>query len=107
MKGEHLGEFEELILLAVRRLGNEAHSVGIQTVLAGEAHREVTLGAIYSALDRCQRKGFADSWVAESGGARGGRPRRHYSTTEKGEDALRESRRIREGLWRTAAEGAG
>lgn len=106
MKGERLGEFEELILLAVRQLGDEAHSSSIQTVLAEEAGREVTLGAIYSALDRCQRKGMADSWLAEPTAERGGRAKRHYAVTDEGEEALRKSRRVRERLWRAAAEGA-
>lgn len=106
MKGERLGEFEELILLAVRRLGDEAHSSSIQTVLAEKAHREVTLGAIYSALDRCQRKGMVDSWLAEPTAKPGGRAKRHYGVTEEGEDVLRQSRRIRERLWRIAPEGA-
>ena len=104
MKGENLGEFEELILLAVRELGEAAHSSSIQTLLAQKANREVTLGAIYSALDRCQRKGLADSWLSETTGRRGGRPKRHYSTTEEGTEALRESRRIRDRLWHAGAE---
>lgn len=106
MKGERLGEFEELILLAVRGLGEEAHSSSIQTVLAETARREVTLGAIYSALDRCQRKGMADSWLAEPTAEPGGRAKRHYALTEEGEEALRQSRHIRERMWHTAPEGA-
>lgn len=103
IKGQHMGEFEELILLAVRQLGEHAHSSGIQTLLARRANREVTLGAIYSALDRCQRKGLAESWLSESSGARGGRPKRHYRVTPEGEASLLESRRIREGLWQDPA----
>lgn len=102
MKGERLGEFEELVLLCVRRLGDDAHGVGIQSALAESAGREVTLGAIYSALDRSQRKGLADSWLGEPTAVRGGRAKRHYAVTPRGEEALRESRDIREGLWTTA-----
>lgn len=99
MKGERLGEFEELVLLCVRQLGDEAHGVGIQSLLAEFARREVTLGAIYSALDRSHRKGLVDSWLGQPTAVRGGRAKRHYAVTPKGEEALRESREIREGLW--------
>jgi len=99
MKGERLGEFEELVLLCVRRLGDEAHGSGIQELLALSAGREVTLGAIYAALDRAQRKGLADSWLGEPTATRGGRAKRHYSVTPAGESALRESRLIRDRLW--------
>jgi DNA-binding PadR family transcriptional regulator len=99
MKGERLGEFEELVLLCVRQLGDEAHGSGIQALLAEIAGREVTLGAIYAALDRAQRKGLADSWLGEPTATRGGRAKRHYAVTEAGEAALRESRLVRERLW--------
>lgn len=106
MKGERLGEFEELVLLCVRQLGDQAHGVSIQSLLADEADREVTLGAIYSALDRSHRKGLAESWLGEPTAVRGGRAKRHYAVTAKGEEALLESREIREGLW-AAPERAG
>ena len=103
MKGERLGEFEELVLLCVRRLGDdEAYGAGIQEALAEEGGREVTLGAIYAALDRTQRKGFIESWLAEPTAKRGGRAKRHYRLSTAGEAALRESREIRERLWRSA-----
>jgi len=100
MKGERLGEFEELVLLCVRQLGDEAHGSNVQTLLAQEAGREVTLGAIYAALDRAQRKGLADSWLGDPTPERGGRAKRHYAVTQDGEAALRESRLIRERLWK-------
>lgn len=104
MKGERLGEFEELILLCVRQLGEEAHGANIQTLLAEVAGREVTLGAIYAALDRAQRKGMAESWLGEPTSARGGRAKRHYAVTRGGEGALAESRLVRERLWQAPSE---
>ncbi len=101
MKGERLGEFEELVLLCVRGLGEVAHGAAIQEALAEGAGREVTLGAIYAALDRTQRKGFVDSWLGEPTPVRGGRAKRHYAVTEAGIHVLEESRRIRETLWAT------
>jgi len=99
MKGERLGEFEEMVLLCVRKLGEEAHGSGIQALLVEDAKRDVTLGAIYAAMDRIQRKGLARSWVGEPTPSRGGRAKRHYAVTPAGEAALRESRLIRERLW--------
>lgn len=99
MKGERLGEFEELILLCVRQLGKQAHGANIQNLLVEVARREVTLGAIYAALDRAQRKGMAMSWLGEPTPTQGGRAKRHYAVTPKGTEALAESRLVRERLW--------
>ncbi len=105
MKGERLGEFEEVVLLAVRQLGSEAHGANIQRLLARQADREVVLGAIYTVMDRAQRKGFSESFLGEPTAARGGRAKRHYVVTEAGEEALRRSREIREQLWARPARG--
>jgi DNA-binding PadR family transcriptional regulator len=105
MKGERLGEFEELILLCVRQLGDDAHGAGILEMLARDAEREATLGAIYAALDRAHRKGWVESWLGEPTATRGGRAKRHYALTREGESALAESRTVRERLW-SAPEGA-
>lgn len=104
MKGENLGEFEELVLLAVRGLGESATGATIQEALQKRAGRRASLGAIYAALDRGQRKGLVDSWLGESVPEPGGRRRRHYAVTAEGDAALRESRRVREALWRSAKE---
>ena len=106
MKGDNIGEFEEIVMLAVRGLGEEATGAGIQEVLDREAHRHATLGAIYAALDRGHRKGLIESWLGDSPSSRGGRPRRHYTLTTDGEAALRESRRVREALWRASPEAS-
>jgi PadR family transcriptional regulator PadR len=106
VKGERLGEFEELVLLCVRQLGQGAHGSAVQDLLEEGAGRQVTLGAIYAALDRAQRKGLIDSWLGEPTAVRGGRAKRHYAVTPEGEDALRESRAIRERLWTQAASEA-
>ena len=104
MKGLHLGEFEEIVLLAVRRLGENATGGTIQELLAREAGRRVTLGALYAALDRGHRKGLVESWLGEAAPVPGGRARRHYALTRSGELALRESRRVREALWQARGQ---
>lgn len=102
MKGEKVGEFEELVLLCVRSLGEDAHGVNIQEMLLREAGRRSALGAIYAALDRAERKGFVRSWLGQATPVRGGRRKRHYGLTRVGEYELSESRRVRDALWRSA-----
>jgi PadR family transcriptional regulator PadR len=107
MKGENIGEFEEIVMLAVRSLGDDATGGSIQELLEREADRSATLGAIYAALDRGHRKGLVDSWLGDPQPVRGGRRRRHYGLTSAGEAALEASRRVREALWRAAPGEAG
>ncbi|HSC28437.1 MAG TPA: helix-turn-helix transcriptional regulator, partial [Vicinamibacterales bacterium] len=66
------------------------------------AGRPGTLGAIYSALDRAQRKGLVTSELSDPVPVPGGRRRRHYRLTARGEDALRKTRNVRESLWQPA-----
>lgn len=102
MKGERLGEFEEMVLLAVRGLHDDATGLAIQTVLEREAGRFVSLGAIYAALDRMTRKGFVESQLGAPTPTRGGRRKRYYRVTRRGTGELRAIRDVRERLWRTA-----
>lgn len=106
MKGDKIGEFEEIVLLCVRTLGDEAHGVNIQELLLRSAGRRSALGAIYAALDRSERKGLVRSWLGASSPVRGGRRKRHYALTRVGEYAVSESRRVREALWRAAGQAA-
>lgn len=107
MSEHRLGEFEELVMLAVGRLGQAANSINIQEVLREDAGRDATLGAIYAALDRLERKRCVGSWLAEPSASRGGRRKRHYELTDHGRDALAGLRRVRELMWRRMADTAG
>jgi DNA-binding PadR family transcriptional regulator len=100
MSGHRLREFEELVLLSVLIAGSDAYGVALQGVLAEEAGRDVSLGAIYTALDRLARKGLVRSELGEPTPVRGGRRKRHYELTEKGLEQVRAVRRIRERMWR-------
>ncbi|MGW8268263.1 MAG: PadR family transcriptional regulator, partial [Longimicrobiales bacterium] len=71
----------------------------LQQVLASEAGREVSLGAIYTALDRLAQKGLVSSELGDPTPVRGGRRKRHYELTPRGLEHLREARRIRERMW--------
>ena len=102
MPEHRLREFEELVLLSVVIAGPEAYGAHLQKVLSEEADRDVSLGAIYTALDRLDQKGLVTSELGDPTPVRGGRRKRHYRLTEVGKAMVREVRRIRERLWRKA-----
>jgi PadR family transcriptional regulator PadR len=88
-----LGEFEQLVLLAILRLDDAASGPGISAELEEKASRSVSRGALYSALDRLESKGFLTWRVEPSTPDRGGHPSRIFSLTEEGLEALREHQR--------------
>ena len=102
MGGSRLREFEELVLLSVLIAGPEAYGASLQKVLADEAHRDVSLGAIYTALDRLDRKGLVTSELGEPTPVRGGRRKRQYQLTPAGKEMVKEVRRIRDRMWARA-----
>ena len=102
MKGDHIGEFEELVLLAVGVLGDDAYGVSIKERLDHETRRDISIGAVYAALDRLEGKSLVSSREMPGPAARGGRRRRAFETTPAGQRALREMRDLRERLWRAS-----
>lgn len=86
-----LGEFEHLLLLALVHLGEDAHTVSIRAVLEDWADRRVSPGAIYTALDRLEQRGFVSSAFGDPTPARGGKRRRHYTLRPAGAAALKSS----------------
>jgi DNA-binding PadR family transcriptional regulator len=99
MRGDRIGEFEELILLSVKLDAEQASGVQIQESLEEIAGRTVSLGAIYAALERLERKQLVTSWLGDPTPVRGGRRKRHYALTDAGLAAVQEARRVREALW--------
>ena len=84
----NLGEFEQLILLAMLRLGDEAYGVTIRAELSERADRTVTPGALYTALERLEAKGLISSRMGDPTPQRGGRPKRYVTVTAAGRKAL-------------------
>jgi PadR family transcriptional regulator len=91
--GEFLGEFEQLVLLAVARQGDDAYGVSIRQEIADKAERQASLGAVYVTLDRLEAKGFVVSHRGEPTKERGGRAKRVFRLTAEGERALARSQR--------------
>jgi DNA-binding PadR family transcriptional regulator len=99
MKGDHIGEFEELVLLAVQGLAEDAYGVPIKLLLDRETSRDVSIGAVYAALERLEQKGLLTSSPTPGPAARGGRTRRSFVVTREGRAALQSLRRVRDRLW--------
>ena len=99
MKGTNLGEFEELVLLTIAALVNEAYSVGICDELEKQTGRMVKLGVVHSVLNRLDEKGLVKSTLGEATQTRGGKRKRYYSITSAGKSALLKSKEVRDNLW--------
>ena len=89
--GVNLGELEQLILLAVLRLRDNAYRVTIRTELAERAGRDVAPGALYTTLERLETKGIITSRMSDPTPQRGGRAKRHVKVTPAGMEALTRS----------------
>jgi PadR family transcriptional regulator len=100
MPDVHLGELEQIVLLAVLRLGDEAYATPILDEIEAQAGRRVARGALYTALDRLEQKGCLRSRVGEPRPERGGRARRYFTLTSSALRALKESRLALMRLWR-------
>jgi PadR family transcriptional regulator PadR len=99
MKGTHLGEFEELVLLTTAMLVNDAYSVTICDELSKHAGRVVKLGVVHAVLNRLETKGLVKSQLGEATAARGGKRKRFYVLTSAGKASLVRAKEIRDQLW--------
>lgn len=98
-KGDFLGEFEQMVLLAVLREGEDGYGMSIRREIEERVRRDVSIGAVYATLSRLERKGLVRSWEGEATPVRGGRARKHFSVTGEGARALRTSRAMMDRLW--------
>ena len=99
MKETKLGEFEEVILLLVGILGENAYAFKIAEEFEQQTSRSVSIGAVHSSLSRMADKGFLTSSMGEPTASRGGRRKRIYEITAYGERVLRDARDLRLALW--------
>jgi PadR family transcriptional regulator PadR len=101
-KGDFLGEFEQLVLIALIRLGDEAYGMAVRRELETRAGRDVSIGAVYATLDRLAAKGLVKSKYGEATEERGGRAKKCFTITGAGARALERSqqafRQMLEGL---------
>jgi PadR family transcriptional regulator PadR len=91
-KGESLGEFEHLILLAVLRLRDDAYGMRVRREIAERTGRDVSIGAVYATLERLEAKGLAEASVSDPTPERGGRGKRSFRVTGAGMEAVNRTR---------------
>ncbi|OEJ99557.1 PadR family transcriptional regulator [Roseivirga misakiensis] len=99
MKGTNLGEFEEVVLLTIAALLNDAYSVAICDEIARVTERKVKLSVVHAVLNRLEKKGYVKSHLGEPTKARGGRRKRFFTISHAGKVALTKVKEQRDQLW--------
>jgi PadR family transcriptional regulator, regulatory protein PadR len=100
MKKYQLGEFEEVVMLTVGILYNEAYGVSIKKDIEERLSRKVSVGALQTALKRLEDKGYLKSREGEATQERAGRPKRYFMITALGKKAMEYSKSTRDELWK-------
>ena len=99
MAHQGLGEFEQMVLLAIAHLRGEAYGIPIVEEIERRTGRSVARAAVYVTLRRLEEKGFVSSWMSGPTRERGGKGRRYAKLEPAGARALREARRVAERMW--------
>jgi PadR family transcriptional regulator PadR len=100
MSREGLGEFEQMVLLAIMHLGDEVYGVPIVDEIERRTGRSVSRAAVYVTLRRLEQKQLVESWMGDPTEERGGKARRCVSVTPAGRQALRDARAAIDQMWR-------
>jgi PadR family transcriptional regulator PadR len=98
-KGNHIGELEELILLLVGVLRDEAYAVGVLQEMKIQTGRALNISAVHAVLNRLEEKGYVTSEMGGATAERGGRRKRFYSLTAAGRQMIDQVREVREKLY--------
>jgi len=99
MKETRIGDLEEVLLLLVGILSEEAYAYRIAAEFENQTGRAISIGATHSTLDRLEAKGFLKSQMGEATAERGGRRKRIFTITALGKRVLKESRDFKVALW--------
>lgn len=102
-KDKFLGEFEQFLLLAILKLGDSAYGSSIRQLLAETIERDVTIGALYTTLERLENKGLVESKMGEATPERGGRAKKYFKVTALGQMALKRSKDALANMWQDLA----
>lgn len=97
--GFSMGEFERAVLLAVARLDEQAYGMRIRQELEKRLGRDVSIGAVYTTLDRMEEKGYVSSRVGDPTPIRGGRAKKFFRVEAPGVTALNHSKNAMEAIW--------
>lgn len=99
MSKEYLGEFEELVLLMVAMMKDEAYGLGICDEIKKQVGRSVTIGAVHATVARLEKKGFVETVIGGATSERGGRRKRLIHLTQVGKVSLMKSRDAKVKIW--------
>lgn len=99
MKGTNLGEFQEIVMLSILILKQNAYGVTIQEEIETRMGRSTSRGALHTALTRLEEKGYIKSAQGEPTAERGGRRKRYYEVTNTGLATLQEAKELRQDMW--------
>ena len=94
-----MGEFEQLVLLALLRLDNDAYGMEVREEIERRTGRDVSYGAVYTTLDRLEQKGHVAHRMGEATPERGGRARKYFSVLPEGREALRQTQQALTVMW--------
>jgi DNA-binding PadR family transcriptional regulator len=103
-KGDYLGNFDLMLLLALLRLGEDAYGVTISQELEQHTDREVVIASVYARLERLQERGLVTSRLGDATPERGGRAKRFFRITSAGIREVRDARRSLMNLWKGLPE---
>ena len=96
----NVGDFEQLVLLGVLQLADDAYGAAIRQEIHARSGRDVSINAVYTTLDRLEQKGLISSVIGEATPERGGRAKRHFRATSKGVRVVRDTQRSLIKLWK-------
>src|ERR1700743_3272025 len=101
----NLGEFEEIVMLTIGVLGENAYGLAIKEEIETRLDRPVSLGALHTGLYRLEEKGYLKSKLGKATNERGGKPKRFFIVTNGGQKALKKAMESRQQLWKDIKEG--
>ncbi|MEQ8811129.1 MAG: helix-turn-helix transcriptional regulator [Imperialibacter sp.] len=101
----NLGEFEEIVMLTIGVLGEEAYGLAIKLEIEKRLERSVSMGALHTGLYRLEEKGYLESRLGEATKVRGGKPKRFFRVTASGQRVLKEAMEDRQKLWKDIPAG--
>ena len=104
MGKHHLGEFEEIVMLTVAILQDDAYGFAIIEEIENRLNRSVSIGALQTVLKRLEKKGYLKSELGEATAIRGGKRKRFFHLTSTGKNILQETKEQRLGLWNAVPE---
>jgi len=101
----NLGEFEEIVMLTIGVLGEEAYGLAIKIEIEKRLNRSVSMGALHTGLYRLEEKGYLRSRLGKATSVRGGKPKRFFQVTAGGQKVLKATMEGRQRLWKDIPEG--